>query len=105
MLSCGTGVKIGVGVCEESQPKGQGYLFWRQLPGDEQVRVCDRDLFQTSSAVVVLFFRKLILSIEIRLGIVGTDLTGCESSFDNLSPIAMEMFRSELANGLQGRSQ
>ncbi len=98
-------MKIVVGVCEESQPKGWGYLFWRQLPGGEPVRVCDCDLFETSPDVVLQLFRKLMLSIEARLGIAGADLAGCEFSFDNMSPVGMEMFRGELANSLQGRRQ
>ncbi len=98
-------MKIVIGVCEESQPKGWGYLFWRQLPGGEQVRVCDCDLFETSPAVVVPLFRRLILSIESRLGIAETDMDGCEFSFDNMSQVAMEMFRGELANGLQSSRQ
>lgn len=105
MLNRGADVKIVVGVCEESQPKGWGYLFWRQLPGGEQVRVCDCDLFETSPDVVLPLFRKLIQSIESRLGIAGEELAGCDLSFDNLSPLAAEMFRGELAADLRGRHQ
>jgi hypothetical protein len=98
ICDCEINVKIIIGLCEESLPKGWGYFFWRSSLGGHQIRVCDCDLFDTAPEVVQPLICRVISSIEDQLGMSRDTLSRCEFSFDNLSPVATGMFRDEIEN-------
>jgi len=84
-----------LGFREESLPKGHGYLFWRLGKQGAEVRVCDCDLFEVSPEVIQPMFEKALQQILIRLNAEPGDIGRLDITFENMSPLALELFDEE----------
>lgn len=84
-----------LGFREESLPKGHGYLFWRLGQQGDEVRVCDCDLFEVSPEVVRPMFGKALQQILSRLEVESGDIGRLDITFENMSPLALELFDEE----------
>lgn len=84
-----------LGFREESLPKGHGYLFWRLGKQGAEMRVCNCDLFEVSPEAVRPMFEKALQQILSRLNIEPGDIGRLEITFENMSPLALELFDEE----------
>ena len=86
---------IIIGFREESLPKGHGYLFWRLGKQGVEVRVCDCNLFEVSPEVVRPMFEKALRQILSTLDVEFSDIVRLDITFENMSPLALELFAEE----------